>query len=387
MSSSAEIVRILIAHGARLVARLADGRTALHLAAARGNAAMVKMILDKSEANEEEEAAKEDVRKQARLAAREGKDEASKPETDPITFDNDSDVEMVENEDDESNDDEGAQSTTTGSFVKVKEAEKKAEEFVAEDEDDEPDVYDVNVLAWDTKASPLHLAILGGHIDVVKELVQNHGADILLPIKLLNDYDKSPRGAILTLVLALNLPLDQAKAMTKTLLELGASSAQADTKQATALYYISNAKPELLDTLVEFDEPAVKRAINHLTVTGHTWSPSASSPLMSAISKRNGLAALKLLETGAATQIDFKDWLKSVETQYSERYHNSDQNMNSFRRDVEQPIVSAVQNELPEVASQLLEMGADPNTLTKETNQALENSRYASRNETMVLYG
>jgi ankyrin repeat protein len=180
--------------------------------------------------------------------------------------------------------------------------------------------YLVNVLAWDTKASPLHLAILGGHIDVVKELVQNHGADILLPIKLLNEYDKSPQGAILTLVLALSLPLDQAKAMTRTLLDLGASSAQADTRQTTALYYIANAKPELLDTLVEHDEPAVKRAINHLAVTGGSWDPSASSALMTAITKRNSLAALKLLETGSKAQIDYTDWLKSVDMQFDGTY-------------------------------------------------------------------
>jgi len=206
-------VRLLITHGARLVARLADGRTALHLAAARGNSEMVKMILDKSESNEEEEVAKEDVRKQARMATREGKDEEPAPEAKPPTSEEeDSDVEMIENEEDDSDDgDESAHSTTTGSFVKVKEVEKKVEDFAPEEDDDEPDVYDVNVLAWDTKASPLHLAILGGHTDVVTELVQNYGADLLLPIKLLNDYDKSPRGAILTLVLALNLPLDQAK--------------------------------------------------------------------------------------------------------------------------------------------------------------------------------
>jgi hypothetical protein len=36
----------------------------------------------------------------------------------------------------------------------------------------------------------------------------------------------------------------------------------------------------------------------------------------------------------------------------------------------------AVQNELPEVATKLLELGADPNTLPKATNQALMNTRY-----------
>jgi ankyrin repeat protein len=146
MSSSPEIVRILIAHGARLVARLADGRTALHLAAARGNVEMVKMILDKSEQNEEEEAAKEDARKQARRAGREGKDEDPLPEAKPTApkeeEEEDSDFEEIEDESDSDGVDEGAHSTTTGSFVKVKEIEKKAEDFSPEDGEDEPDVYD-----------------------------------------------------------------------------------------------------------------------------------------------------------------------------------------------------------------------------------------------------
>jgi ankyrin repeat protein len=43
MSSTLEIVQCLIDNGARLVARLVDGRTALHIAAARGEAGMVKV--------------------------------------------------------------------------------------------------------------------------------------------------------------------------------------------------------------------------------------------------------------------------------------------------------------------------------------------------------
>ena len=69
-SSSLEIVQALIDNGARLVARLADGRTALHLAAARGSVEMVRALLQKSEENEEEEAKKEGLRKEARIAAR-----------------------------------------------------------------------------------------------------------------------------------------------------------------------------------------------------------------------------------------------------------------------------------------------------------------------------
>ena len=305
--STPEIVQSLINHGARLIARLADGRTALHIAAARGNFEMVKMILQKSEANEEEEAQKEDARKQAKMEARKATSESQRDGSGILHGDEDegqsSDIEMVECGDED--EDVEMKSTTTGSYVNV-ERDVSAQENALTEDEDEPDVYDVNVLSWDTKCSPLHLAILNGHIDVVRDLVQTFGADVLLPIKLLNSYDNSPQGAIMTLVLALRLPLEKAKAMTKALLELGASSAQADMNQVTALHYISGEAPELLDTLVEVDEPAVKRAVNHLATTGNRWNPEATSPLISAIASRDSLAALKLLGIGANPSIDFK---------------------------------------------------------------------------------
>ncbi|KAL5409584.1 hypothetical protein PMIN04_010972 [Paraphaeosphaeria minitans] len=370
-SSTPEIVRALIEHGARLVARLADGRTALHLAAARGNVEMVRMIMQKSEENEEEEAMKEDVRKKARMAERASNNEGPSEQPTPATEDSDSDVDMIE--EDEAESDDEAHSTTTGSYIKVKEDEKKTEDAVPEEDEDDPDVYDVNVLAWDLQCSPLHLAILKGHTEVVKELVQSFGADVLLPIKLLNDHDKSPRGAILTLVLSLGLPLEQAKEMTKTLLSLGATSAQADTKQMTALHYVVVEEPALLEALIKEDEPAAKRAINHLGVLGSSWRPSSQSPLMSAISSGNALAALKLLESGANPSIAFKDWMKSVESQFDSIARNdSDNNRRTFTRDIEQPIILAIENELPEVAIRLLEMGADPDTLTKPTKESLD---------------
>ncbi|PSN70049.1 ankyrin [Corynespora cassiicola Philippines] len=369
-SSTPEIVKTLIDHGARLVARLADGRTSLHLAASRGNVEIVRMILQKSEENEEEEAKKEDARKQTRIDAKKASQQDDKvdmalPERFPS--DSASDIEVIDQED---SDDE-AHSTTTGSYIKIKEQDNKEEGPALEDNQDDPDVFDINVLAWDTQCSALHYAILNGHIDVVKELVQTFGADVLLPIKLLNQ-DKSPRGAILTLVLSLRLPLEKARAMTKTLLELGASSAQADTKQTTALHYISDEQPELLETLFEFDEPSAKRAINHLAVTGWAYNPGAQSPLMSAILRGNAAGALKLLEAGALPCIEFKDWMKSVEATYEDiAKRDSKQNYETFLENVEPPIISAVAAELPGVVQQLLERGASPNTLTKAAQECI----------------
>ncbi|KAJ9641385.1 hypothetical protein H2199_005355 [Coniosporium tulheliwenetii] len=110
ISSTPEIVQCLIDHGARLVARLADGRTALHLAAARGNIPMVKSLLEKSEQNEEEEARKEELRKQSKAAAPK-EDNCASP-----TSEEDDDVELVDNEEETSDDEVAMRSTTTGSL-------------------------------------------------------------------------------------------------------------------------------------------------------------------------------------------------------------------------------------------------------------------------------
>ncbi|ORY09194.1 ankyrin repeat protein [Clohesyomyces aquaticus] len=385
ISSTAPVVKTLIDHGARLVSRLADGRTALHLAAARGNVEIVRMILVKSEENEEEEAKKEDARKQARISARNQETEIvnDQKEEKPSNED-DSDIDIIEDSEDS---DVDMHSTTTGSYVKVKEEEKKkADGPLPEDEEDEPDFYDINVLAWDTQCSPLHLAILHGHVDVVKELVQTFGADVLLPIKLLNSYDKSPRGAILTLVLALQLPLEKAQRMTQALLEIGASSAQADMRQTTALHYIARKEPEILETLFQFDGPAAKRALNHLCVQGYEYRPTALSPLMTAIQQRNPLGALKLLEAGAEARIEFTAWIKAVESQYENiSKRDSNQNLNNFLQDVDQPIILAVQAELPDLVMRLLGSGADPNTLTKETQRSMVDTWYQRYNKMASL--
>ncbi|KAF2503033.1 ankyrin repeat protein [Lophium mytilinum] len=362
-SSTPDIVQALIDRNARLVARLADGRTALHLAAARGNVKMVNLILKRSEANEEEEMSKEDLRKEARTAAsKEVKSDDKSEVGDEDEQEEESDGELIEDE--ESDDD--FKSTTTGSFLQVK--DKTSEKEIDDEADEEPDFYDVNVLAWDTGCSPLHLAIVNGHVDVVRELVQSYGADVLLPIKLLNDYDKSPRAAILTLALCLQLPPEKAKTMTSTLLELGASSAQADINQTTALHYFAGVNPELLSILFEHDEPVARRAINHLSVTGSSWHPSSQSPLMTAIESRNSIGVMKLLNAGAKATIEFSDWMKSITVKYDEfASRDSKQNQTAFAKDLEQPIILAVQNELPSVAIELLNRGADPNTLTRDT--------------------
>ena len=119
MTSTFEIVQCLIKHGARLIARLVDGRTALHIAAARGNVEMVRALMDRSLANEEEEEEREEARRAARKAtyaagdpgsiAFQGAEHDSGSEASEITLESQ----------------EGSDSMTMGSFVKVDEKENQ----------------------------------------------------------------------------------------------------------------------------------------------------------------------------------------------------------------------------------------------------------------------
>lgn len=69
-SSMPEVVKRLVGHGARLVPRLADGRTALHLAAARGSVKIAKILSQKSSENEQEYDERQDTRRKPRKAVR-----------------------------------------------------------------------------------------------------------------------------------------------------------------------------------------------------------------------------------------------------------------------------------------------------------------------------
>lgn len=373
MSSTVEVVKCLIDNGARLTARLADGKTALHLAAARGNAEMVKVLMEKSISNEEEETEKQDRKRRGdKVASQQAKVDTSKPGAETEALENE-DSENTEDDTDgelvEATETDGV-SVVTGSFVKVKD-ESKDEETILEESDDEPDYYQIDVLAWDVPCSPLHLAISEGHEHIV-ELLCDYGADSILPVKFLNHENI----AILTLVLALSLQPDKAKSMAELLLRLGAMCSQAEGNGRTAFHqYVKSGKKEMVDVLLTHDRAGVKAAVNHLLLSGYSWNPQVSAPLQLAIENGDSILAMKLLDAGAKPEIDFDTWLKAAQLS-NDAYHNRnnlEENKKSFKRSVEQPLICAIRAANADVAIRLIKDGANVNCLTPESEQLLDN--------------
>lgn len=386
MISTPEVVQCLLDHGARIVARLTDGFTALHLAARRGNAPIVKALLIKSEANEEEAARRAELKKRSK---RSNADEAkeSKGEASLVDDDDDSNEVNVLDADDKSED---SLTMTEGSFVKIKPEELDQGETIPESEDmNGPDVYDVDVLAWDAPVSALHLAILGGHVDVVETLCSTFGADVLQPIKILNSPNRTfrvtsratPRAAIMTLILAQLGHTDQSEAITKLLLRLGASSAQADMNHISALHFtVHQNNLGLLKDFFQDDEPAARSVLNHLSVDGYYLNPVVTSPLLTAIFARNATAVDLLLSLGAQTSVGCEDFVKALlyrldQNKYSRGGPTLEVCQEIYKTAVQQPVVLAVELDLPTVAQELLQHGVDPSTLTKTGHSVLLNSQ------------
>lgn len=141
-----EMVKTLVDAGARLVARMQDGRTALHLAAARGRADMVKVLLDKSAENEHERDEKE-AKKNERIREEREEDDIDIEVTDGE--DTDVDGNSDKSYDDMSDvDSSKAGTNTTRGFVKVG---KVMEPDTLDDDnaEDGDDIYDINIVDWE----------------------------------------------------------------------------------------------------------------------------------------------------------------------------------------------------------------------------------------------
>ncbi|KAK6512296.1 hypothetical protein TWF481_001186 [Arthrobotrys musiformis] len=371
--STPEIVKILLDAGAKMIWRIVDGRTALHIAAARGESEIVKLLLLKSQENEEIRNEREDKERAAKGIP--AKSEENKDAEDEKTKKNE---ETEENEDEEVSEDEDidvisddesvtARTARTGASSFVDVSKKRNDEpeagALGNDEEEKDDILDINLIDWDYQMSPLHYAIVNGRADVVKLLVSEFGADVLQPVKIGFDYNGQPRSALLTINMIVNLPTrEQREEMLRTLLELGASSGQADMNGISAFTRIVQmGHIGCLKILFGEDAATAIVAAKHIALVGD-WRPSPTNSLMIAICENNEEMAMLLLEKGVSPEITFDDFMTATKRQGNKYRQAREIHLINFQEYHQQPAELALEAEMPDVFRKCIELGVSPNT-------------------------
>ena len=291
LTGSSEIASDLIDAEARMMARLVDGRSALHLGAQLGLSRVVEKLLEKSKLNkekaEEEEAAEETEKVSDSDDPMDGnKDKEEDAKSEDIGDDDDDD-------DDEDGDDNDFE------VIDREEANDgaAADANIPEDNEDEPDILNVNIPDWDLGFTPLGYAIVNGHPEVVDQLLVAE-SNPLQPVK--NNSHDIPIVHPLALTV-LTEDEDVACKIAERLIQAGAVSSTADRSLMSVFFRVVAAeKPKLLSTLLRAD-PKAKKLVNFPAIEGR----AAIFPTTAAVANRDFVALALLLAHGA--KVMFKD--------------------------------------------------------------------------------
>jgi ankyrin repeat protein len=356
----------LIDSGARITARLVDGRTSLHLAAQLGLKDIASKLIDKSKQNERK--AEED-----KAAAEAAKEKEKK--------DDDGDSEMGDNRPDKEDDENMNPSSeddwdSDGEPRKKKKIEAPAPtntvndppaegSAIPEDNEELPDILDINVVDWDFMYSPLSHAIVAGHAGVVDVLIRA-GADVTTPFK------KGATWAQVTFYpLALTLLTEDKKAacaIAERLLENGASCTAADESLKTVFHQAVLAKNvDLVKTFIRVD-PNAKTAMDFLPQI--SWNEVAG-PLVSAVGLNERAIAILLISSGASVKITPEMFDRSWDARYSvgnkNRYIPQKQE-GQWLKETNFPVESALAQR-NDLVIPMIQLGADLNLGLRADNQ------------------
>ena len=250
LSKATEIACDLINAGARITARLADGKAPLHLASQHDQVAVVHKLLEKSAQNVEEslaDAMDEDEDEKAPKKA------AERPSSeDDWSSHDDDDVEMTDAEDEENSDgDEDEDEEKSRRKPEVTPVPETPSGDIPDDENDEPDIIEVNGLDWDFGFSALSYAVLFASLPVLEELL-TAGADVKLATKPGSGYPLHP----LSLTI-LREDEDEACKIAERLILAGATSTTANEVMDTIFHAaVRSGREKLVATILRCDKHA-----------------------------------------------------------------------------------------------------------------------------------
>ncbi|KAF8654880.1 hypothetical protein AX16_003341 [Volvariella volvacea WC 439] len=226
-----EIACELIDAGARMTARLVDGRSSLHLAVQHNQLVIVKKLLERSAANKEQAEAN-------KAKSEDGEDAEMNDETDAERPSSEDDWSSEDDGDEDggSDGDGGKRKKNRKGFVVVPPAQKIEEEIknsgdIPEDSTEEPDILDLNLADWDFAFTPLTHAVVAGTLPILEELLAA-GAD--------PNYEPEKQGSAvfyhpLTASLLCQDP-NTAMKIVERLIAAGASSTKVTTQTITVFH-------------------------------------------------------------------------------------------------------------------------------------------------------
>ncbi|KAI0708741.1 hypothetical protein C8T65DRAFT_535541, partial [Cerioporus squamosus] len=341
LSKEVDIACDLIDAGARMTSRVVDGRTALHLAAQLDLPQVVRKLLERSAVNAEKAQEEEEAAERA---------EEQKKDEDGMDVDDDEGEGEDDQEEDEDEDED--RDSSEDDWSSEDDDTKKGDEAngqIPEDEEDVPDVFDVNVPDWDYALTPLQYAVIFGSLGAIDELIAG-GADATLMTKAEGWWTKPYHPPTLT---AVTRDSTVAAEVIKKLVAAGATSSQADDDLFTIFHrVVCSAQPELVDAFLRHD-PKAKAVIDSPLVSNQLLM---THPIVSALAKNDFATVAVLLAHGAKvtfTEEDFsraRDLRKNVMRTGELRW----------RLLINWPVETAIYN-TSDALQLLLDLGADYN--------------------------
>ncbi|KAJ7124475.1 hypothetical protein C8R44DRAFT_703945 [Mycena epipterygia] len=276
----------LIDAGARMTARLVDGRTSLHLAAQQNLLPVVRKLLERSAVNAEQ--APKDVNAEDAGAAVEA--DPDRPSSEDDWSSEDDDMAVSDEEDGDSEGSEDAKPKKSNAAVDRQSEAPTNVGDLPEDEADLPDVFDINLADWDMSFTALAHAIVFGSLPIVEALI-NAGADVKLV-----SQAKGSSNAVIPLTLTILGEDDERTCKIAERLILAGASCSAANQQLQTVFHravVAN-RPNLVSTFLRCD-PNAKAALNYPNVS---WN-GAMAPLVNAINLGNYSVIAAMIAHGA----------------------------------------------------------------------------------------
>ena len=350
MVKALDIVNFLIDNGARMTARLVDGRTCLHLAANLDLPDVVLKLLERSRWNEEKVKEAEEAAKNAAMDTDDG-EATTRPSS----------------EDDWSSDEnDGAEDSKPIAPVVNKYQAPLELTVLPEDEVDKPDIIDVNAVDWDMAFTPLIYAIVAGSVRCV-DILLAAGAQYKLESveQVVQHYGEADNPVLHPLLMpALTMDETSSIAITERLIRAGASTSQADGNKFTILHsLISTGKTHLVEAVLRND-PNAKAALNVVYLD----FANAIHPLVTALALQKPALVALLLLYGSDVIITKEDIEKAILPMYIANIHEF--KIKTYHNILYQPLETAIST-YSDMVGLLAQIGADVSAPAKYTLMAV----------------